>query len=922
MNNSPGQLDQNNLLFTKLEIPYLGAQIIQRKRLLALLQSGMKKQITLITAPMGYGKTTLLSEWTSTSTTRNLHTCWVTLDETDNSPLHFWLYIVAALKQNDPKISINLKNITLTSDDLVLLHPLFNAISSISHRICLILDDYHVITNQQVHRSLSYLIEHQPRNLHLVISSRTPPPIHFSRLRAEQKLNEITSDDLSFTLSETELFLTSIIGLELNKQASISLHNLTKGWISGIQLVAVSMKNKGKIEPPVDQIRYGFQEIKEYFSEEILSHRDKETRSFLLRTSILTDLSAPLCDTLSESHHSQEILEKIAEEKLFITPKDDLGQWYSYHPLFAEILRVQLKQEEPELVTTLHLRACEWLINHGFAIKAIRHAMEAGDMIRAATIAENCALQALIDFDLASLLHWTSLFTNETLQQHPRLLLYSALAAFMIGDMDLVESKLEAVERLITREKTNKLVDTSQRSITWATDVIRSTIQLMHGDITNQIREKQNLIRNAPSDDTFITGFLYHSLAISFEMTGDLDAAAEAFETGSKYALDHHLSTNYVQSSYELISIHKRQGLLHLAEVELQNLLNFISRTSIDPGLTIPVKIGLIEISVERNDFTKYLDWIKDVIDNMDRIEMSLACVPFVERAFTQLAKYFLAIRDIEKADFFTRRALESSGYSGTVMTLHGIQTIFPHHNGFLLGKLVYTTKPRATFMELEPYNGASTIFEKTILIYDHLANHRPEKALKILSTVEATSKKTGDMEIVIEVLVLRAIAYQMANNTSTALSCISNALRIAEPEGYSYLFIEKGQIVKDLLLRFLSPRSDAEHDIDPLIIKYAEKLLDTFQLKPVSDVDLQIEPHEKTTIISGANKPLSKREQEVLALIADGKTTKEIALHLIVSINTVKAHTKSIFKKLSIHNRTDLLQFVRENGFVNHFSE
>ncbi|MGH7495205.1 MAG: helix-turn-helix transcriptional regulator, partial [bacterium] len=390
VNSRKNMVAGNALLETKLYIPKWRPGLVSRPRLIERMQQGIERKLTLVSAPAGFGKTTLLAEWLAATPASERAAGWVSLEQNDNDPAFFWAYFITALQKvrsGAGASALSLLHSPQPPPIESVLTTLMNEINAIEQGFALILDDYHVIDAQTVHSAIAFLLDHLPPQMHLIIASRSDPPLPLARLRGRGELTELRAADLRFTSNEAAVFLNEVMGLDLSATDVTALETRTEGWIAGLQLAALSMQAAPK--PPFrarDDVA-GFitaftgndRYIVDYLVEEVLQRQPERVRSFLLQTSILDRLSGPLCDAVTGREYGNRVLEALERGNLFVVPLDDQRRWYRYHHLFADVLRAHLMEEQHELVPALHRRAAAWFEEHGMAAEAIEQACAAGD---------------------------------------------------------------------------------------------------------------------------------------------------------------------------------------------------------------------------------------------------------------------------------------------------------------------------------------------------------------------------------------------------------------------------------------------------------------------------------------------------------------------------------------------------------------
>src|SRR5579872_6932168 len=376
------------ILATKLYLPRFRPNVVSRPRLLERLNEGLHRKLTLIAAPAGFGKTTLISEWVAFI---ERPTAWLSLDEGENDPTRFLAYLVAAVQTIAPTLGEGVMGVLQSSQPPppeAILTALLNEIISLPDPFVLVLDDYHMIDAKTVDMTLAFLVEHLPPQMHLVMATREDPHLPLARLRARGHLTELRAADLRFTASEAAAFLKQAMGLNLSAADIAALEDRTEGWIAGLQLAALSMQGHQDVAGFICECAGDHRYIVDYLVEEVLQRQPAPVRSFLLQTSILDRLNGPLCDAVTGQEEGNARLEALERGNFFVVPLDDTRHWYRYHHLFADVLSAHLRAEQPDQLAPLHRRASEWYEQNGSVADAIRHALEASDFGRAADLVE------------------------------------------------------------------------------------------------------------------------------------------------------------------------------------------------------------------------------------------------------------------------------------------------------------------------------------------------------------------------------------------------------------------------------------------------------------------------------------------------------------------------------------------------------
>jgi ATP/maltotriose-dependent transcriptional regulator MalT len=435
------------LLATKLHVPAIGSEIVQRATLIDALSAGLRRKLTLLSAPAGWGKTTLLAQWALTAGD-DQRFGWLSLDSSDNDPVWFWMYVVAALQKVSPRVGTHaVALLTMGADPLqVVLPTLLNDLDAIESPVVLILDDYHRVVNRAVHEQMAFVIGRMPANLRLVLATRSDPMLPLARLRAAGDLVEMRSDDLRFGAIEAGQLLNDVLGLDLTDEDIQLLHQRTEGWVAGLYLAALSLAGRRDAAAFIRTFAGDNRHIVDYLMAEVLDSQPAEMRSFLLRTSILGRLSGALCDVMLQTSGSASVLEKIERENLFVVPLDMSRRWYRYHHLFGELLRADLHRSEPDLVPGLHRRAAAWFEGEGLVDEALRHLVAAGDIAHSADLIAADWVDEFNGGGLSTVSGWLDLLPDESVRQDPRLSAARAWIALNVGQFDDAYTWIEAVE--------------------------------------------------------------------------------------------------------------------------------------------------------------------------------------------------------------------------------------------------------------------------------------------------------------------------------------------------------------------------------------------------------------------------------------------------------------------------------------------
>lgn len=902
----------HNLLTNKVEQPVVNALIVRRDRLTELLDSSWEHRLTLLTAPSGYGKTTLLVEWLSGGGRNHPRAAWVTFDEFDNDPLRFWTTITSALKKACHRLQLHPQSLIDLEQDpggLTLLNPLLNEIAAIPYHTVLVLDDCHAITNNTIQDQLGYFVEHLPQNLNLIVSGRVKPQIPLSRLRAQRALLEITERDLAFSLPEAQSFFVNVMNLAMDKELITALWNSTEGWIAGLQLAALSyLPSAPSRLPPRHDGLHDNQLILDYFVEEVLNHQSAEVIEFLLKSSVLEELSAPQCDAVLGRQDSERLLHQIDAARLFMVRLDSYGS-YRYHTLFAAALQTRLRQANPEGAAEIHLKACDWFVENRQPNRAIAHALAAGSLDKAAEIIETTATEAILNNDLMSISRWMSIFPSQDaiFTRYPRLGIYCALVNFFLRRLDLVHPILLKIGQVFAAGV--RPLTEADRVVQWQLSALRAVVEVSYGNRAQGIPDLQTALTDHPPEDHFFYGLMSHTLAVGYREIGELEKAASTFHDTYRHTSEY-TPAYAVRSLSALAQMRRRQARLREAHQIYQDAADRHVELNIEPIHTGVALGGLLETTLEQNDLPKAEYWAARALDNRQRVladpspwaRIGLAAIDF------SLVKYYAALGNLEEAiryltDLKIHKPYDLEATSQPpyqlieAQVLVGLAMQEQRMDGSLLDDAQIHLNQKATLTYIEMLSQARI----------HRAHKHYPQAHTVLEKAESRLRETQEREYLIETLIVKALVCEEMQLEDEGLQALDEALSLAEPDGYVHIFLREGPAMKRLLKRRLA----AIHD--ERLQHYAQQLVSAFGTKPESLAGFAAEPAPKAATLTHAAPQLSQRELEVLHMLNTSLSYKEIAVALTISVNTVKIHVRNIYRKLGADSRRMALERARE---------
>jgi LuxR family maltose regulon positive regulatory protein len=899
------------LLAAKLYIPPVRPDLVPRARLIERLDEGLRlgRKLTLVSAPAGFGKTTLVSAWVRAVREPPLRVAWLSLDEGDNDPARFLAYLAAALQTVGVQVD---EDIAATESFLTALVNQANGVSP----FLLVLDDYHFITAQPVHDALTFFLDHLPGAMHLVIATRADPPLPVARLRGRGQLTELRLADLRFTPDEASLFLGQAMGLSLTAEDVAALAARTEGWIAGLQMAALSLQGKDDVSRFVAAFTGSNRYILDYLLEEVLRREPEQVQDFLLQTSILDRLCAPLCDAVLEGGESasqrsdassarsftgsQSNLQHLERANLFIVSLDDRREWYRYHRLFADLLRQRLHQTYPDRVLALHRRASVWYEAGGLMTDAIDHALAADDLERAADLIESNAEATLMRGEVATFLHWIDALPDGLVRARPALsVLYAWMLLWQGQSLKLIESLLRDAEE-------------EDERVSGRATALRGLIAGLRGQTEHTVELCSLALEQLPEEDRFVRPLaLWLLRAIKLaegEGKADMRALDDVFRM-SQSSGNVMLSVMIACNRAEILM---RQGQPYEAAVTYQKAVELATDAQ---GRRIPIVgqalVGLGELSREWGELDvaeRYL------VEGIELGEQWTEVGPL--EAYIALARVRWAQGNMESAWGALRKAQElAAKYDVTNLDDLSVAMfrawMWISQGDLELAQRWAEERDLFSYIDTPLQEGIGDSYDLRMRKYELLvlarlliARGRPGEVLRLLETLIPVAKRRGRPAMLVEIYALQALAHQALGDLDRAMDALEHALSLAEPKGYVGVFAGEGEPMRVLL------REAARRGITP---GYMNKLLAALGVSEYRCVG-ESRPHSHTQLLP---EPLSDRELEVLRLLNTHLSSTEIAEQLCVSANTVRFHIKNIYGKLGVHRRSDAVQRAGELGLL-----
>lgn len=920
------------ILTTKLYLPQPSSDIVRRTRLHTRLERAIAGTLTVIAAPAGFGKTTLLADWLSAAIQqpnpplRPGQIAWLSLDTTDSDPAEFLRYLVAAFQSITPTIgrtNMALLHSAQTPSIETLLPLLVNELTALPQPSVLVLDDYHVIDSPAIHQALAFLLDHLPPQLHLIIATRSDPPLPLSRLRVRRQLTELRAQDLRFTHEEVASFLHDAMALPLTALEVATLETRTEGWIAGLQLAALSLQDRTpeQVAHFINLFAGSNRFIVDYLVDEVLARQPAHLQMFLLQTSILERLCGPLCDAIilggeSASRHtrhaySQLLLEELERSNLFIVPLDETRYWYRYHHLFAQVLRHRLLGgANPETVTTLHRRASIWFEQQGLIDDAVRHAFDGLDLDRAIELIERHALALIECSEELIVRRWVDQVPPALIETRPQL-------AMIVGWLYASLNRFEDLDRLLDTLISAPDAANLPAAILGEVALLRATSARMQGQHIAALKLAHQALALLPADRPALQVRAIVTIGICLMQQGDMAAAETAFHEAASIAHSRGSQANALVSIYWLATLYDRLGRVsdRLRVYEQALRMNGTQRGALLP-LVGALWIGIGDVLYERNELERARPAVIEGLRLINgSIEWYLAWNAYVTLAQIHQAQGAgeAALAALEQAaEWALRRQNENRQF-------HDMLSAYRARIDLRQGSLAAALQWADTYtvgdeLRLSPVR-RFTLIRVRLALYRQLSDQSGLHNLaELVARLLAMAENQRWVRLQIELLMLQALIFQAQGDLQHALNELKHSLTLAAPEGYVRLFVDEGQPMAALL------RSAQGAGI---MQEYVTMLLSAFShnIEPPGSTDTAIRlPLQAATAplpIQNSPELLTERELEVLRLLAQGYSNHAIAQELIVTVGTVKRHVSNIMGKLEAQSRLDAVARARSRGLA-----
>ena len=875
----------DRFLETKFHIPPWRSDGLIRPRLLKELQAGLMEQrkLTLVSAPAGYGKTTLITSWLY-SFTESTPSIWLSLEKSDNEPARFLSYWAAAWNRSSDFALENILEL-LEAPQLPpfqnILDEVINALALLAEPTTLVLDDYHLITTPLIHEMLEYFLGHQPPQAHLVIITRSDPPLPLARLRARRQMVEIRTNDLRFTEEEASHFFNQSMQLILEEEDIHALELRTEGWAVGLQLAALALKNLPDPQSFVETFRGSHRYVLDYLAEEVIRQQRDDTRGFLIQTSILERFNAESCEALTGHPDSQSLLSELEQANLFLIPLDDERVWYRYHHLFADFLRTELSKTETE---KLYRKAALWHEENDFLAEAVQYAIKSGDLEFLADLIDRAFREDTIwsGGNLALYLSWLEALPPQAFHSRPELSLNASHILYLLGRFDLAEKQISQIEQTldslpVSSEKEQMLAQAS---------LYRGAIASVRGDTQQAIEKITFAQERLPREKHLLQARGFFSLGLAYEISGQTELAEQNYLKSGEEAQSAGVISLAINAFGAAAQVQINQGQLGQAEKACQKAIQLAGDKQLPPlGLAESI---LGSIALERNDLAA----AEEFLQNGVALSRRGGLIDDVILGLSYLAR-------VHAYQGHVSNAFESAQEVNTIIQGFGVERMSMLAAAYIANLQLLTGQEEpATQWALEyqsnrpdqPHEFAELTLVRILLKTSDREN--------IPSTLDALLKRgqaQSQVRIRMEVMILMALFHRAEKDIPAAVDWLSQALELAAPEGFIRIFLDEGTALLDLL---------------PKARQAAPELVDAILSVQQAESDSPPSPLDQLP------DPLSEQELRVLGLLVAGKTNKEIAGELFISVGTAKWHVHNVLQKLGVSNRSQASVRARELGF------
>lgn len=895
------------MLLTKLHIPSAGNNIVHRSGLYEKLNTGLSRKLILISAPAGFGKTTLLSDWINQ---QNIPTAWISIDKADNDPAEFLNYLISAIQAIHKEFGENalrLLNSPNKPSDESILNLLINEILSITQNFLLVLDDFHLVENSEILKLVTYLLEHIPANIHLVILTRSDPALSVSRLRSQHQLVELRSSDLSFSANDISILFNKKLKLGLSIDDVYSLQTKTEGWIAGLQLTALSMQGREDLTQFIQDLKGDNRYIMDYLMEEVLRIQSDDIKEFLLQTSVLEQMSAPLCNVVLNRNDSQLILESLEKNNMFLIPLDDERKWYRYHHLFADLLKQRLHLRDKETVTELHHKACIWFERQNMFDFAIEHALAIQNHEKSIQLIGAVVEEMWENGQHAAILKYGNLLPEELIKKNPGFCLYYSWILIITGQIQKAEPFLKSAEDIVKKEISDKNSASEDvqhnKKLLGKIAVASAYLNSIAANLEKTFHYGKTAMENLSDNDPLWFSWGWYSIGIAETLSEHFNESIAAYENalayGKKSGNIYLISTIAISLAY----LETRMGLYTSAYKKCSDLITFMKESGYSQiADSEPSYAALYScmagIECMRLDFDDAYENIK-IAYNLSRNDSNNSYKVTVLLVYTLIltgrADYAGILKLINEIEEIIRQNKIAPGAMAIYVAMKGGMLIEQQElekAGEFFSENGLSTNNKISYLDDRGY------FSFVLLL---ITQFKFIEAEKILSELQTMAKSANRIETLIDVKIFYAILNKEKGNKEKAVANLIEAFEFALDDQILMSFIMYYPRINDLLRE---------------IFKMQETSGTTIPKQLTGKLKLAIEKREKLAKIN-SESGLSDRELDTLKLIAENLSNQEIAGKLFISLNTAKTHVRNILQKLEVENRSQAVNKAKEQGII-----
>lgn len=884
------------ILRTKLFVPPIRPSLVERQRLLTKLENGRSRKLTIVSAPAGFGKTTLVTRWI-----QQHRAVWLSLDAEDNDLSRFVTYVIATLQQVDSAVGqqiLTLLQANPNTDPTQISTILLNDLSYLDETVVLVLDDFHLIEHTAIHDLLAFWLTHLPPQLHLVITSRADLPFSIAKLRVRQQVTEIRQADLRFTLEETAVFLNEQMGLDLTADDLSAVEARTEGWIASLQLAALSLNQQDSTTKAqfIEQFSGSNRYVMDYLVDEILNQLTPEARQFLIETAVFDRFCAQLCDAICQTTDAQQTIDALLQANLLIIPLDDQQHWLRYHHLFADFLQSRFLQQPEQQQITLRQRAVAWFASQNLLDEAIAHALAIADFGKASHLMASYSADLLVRGEVSKLLHWISLLPAVEVKANTRLAIFYGWALLFTGQFTAVSQLIAELEGV---------AGTPDWPLPTYLAVMKGFLATRNGRfaegiaITEEALLQLEQIKHKDDMQAIMVGAAEINLADSYMLTDQFDKAYQQYQTAVTVNRETGNILAGLGAVKALADLTIAKGQLHKAKAILQQgmqMARYWEERLPIPGTKLlavaPLQATLGLLHYQWNDLATAKPLIEEAAElyklggavNEAEGLAALIHLRWAEGnllAVNHLLEQLRLLAEHHPHDY-TQQRIECAVIEWKIRLLKADAQWHYYHRD--IEDWVHN---QTLSDESPPYVNEFFFYTYAVALLYLGQSEQLLPLLHRLQRVADASHRFGDLA---RLQMMQLVMFAQNKNTAVSLEILATLVKLTEPEGYIRLFVDEGEIVAKLL-----------HQLP--VTAYRNQLLGHF-------------PTAKTAA-QALVEPLSDRELEVLVFIANGATNQQIADQLVIAKSTAKKHVSNIIGKLGVENRTAAIARARELGLI-----